>query len=242
MKQKRLSDDTRQRMKGAAKFVLEFYKILMGCFLTVFVPHSCGDQMCSFSHNLYGSTDGFHQMAVLTNTLCFLAFLAMYFCEITRENWCITYLDIDATKSNDNLDTAIERYPAFKRRMHALNANYQRSVAICSAAHATNLGVSMVDVLHSWPGAPAIAPLVSYVMLVTMKLAGARSIAQASLKSERAYSAYLSGPKTYNAIDVDHRLPEEADAETEEPADAEAIVVEVEETVPSTADVRHSRE
>ena len=81
-------------------------------------------------------------------------------------------------------------------------------------------------------------------MLVTMKLAGARSIAQASLKSERAYSAYLSGPKTYNAIDVDHRLPEEADAEepveadaeAEEPANAEAIVVEVEETVATAAD------
>ena len=128
-----MDDDTRQRVKGAAKFTLEFYKILMGCFLTVFVPHSCGETMCSFSHNLYGSTDGFHQVAVLTNTLCFLAFLAMYFCEITRENWCITYLDIDATKSNDNLDHAIERYPGFKRRMHALNANYQRSVAICSA-------------------------------------------------------------------------------------------------------------
>ena len=202
----RLDVDTKQRMKGAATFVLEFYKILMGTFLTVFVPHAWEDgRICSFTHNLYENHDVFHQVAVGTNAACFLAFLMMYVIEIRRENWCITYLDIDPTKAIENLDTEIEEYPQFKRQMSLMNHNYKNAVLTCSVAHCTNIGVSMIDIVRNWPGMPALAPLVSYIILVSMKLYNSQGIASSSLKKERAFSAYLSGPKTYNTIDADHK-------------------------------------
>mgnify|MGYP004137461409 CR=1 FL=1 len=205
----RIDVDSKQRISSAGTFCLEFYKVLMGTFLTIFVPHACGDRMCSFSHNLYENDDLFHQLAVGTNALCFSAFIYLYVIEIRRENWCITHLDMDTKKPIENLDTEIERYPQFKQRMMTMNKKYENAAIICYFAHAINLIVSISEILGSWPGTPAMAPLVSYVILVTMKLYGSKQTASASLRSERALSAYLSGPRSYNTIDKDHRIFEE---------------------------------
>ena len=213
--------DTRQRFKSALTLMAQLYRVVTGCFLTVFVPHACGESMCSFSHNLT-STDAMHQTALMFNVLCFACFLFLYFAEASREAFSITFLDIEPSKPNDNLDEAIERYPTLKSRMFELNARYSRAVSACTAAHAANLGVSLIDIWHSWPGSPAIAPLISYTMLINGKLLGARTVAKESLTSERMYSAYLTTPKTYNAIDKDHRLPEEQQAEDADAADADA--------------------
>ena len=225
--------DTRQRLTSTLMLVAQLYRVVTGCFLTVFVPHSCGDTMCSFTHNLT-STDSLHEIALLFNTFCFLCFLFLYFAEASREAFAIEYLDIEPSKPNDNLDEAIERYPTLKSRMFALNSRYSRAVSICTVAHTANLGVSLIDICHAWPGSPAIAPLVSYTMLVNSKLIGARTVAKESLSSERMYSAYLTTPRTYNAIDKDHRLPDmvvdaEAGEEKEDKEQEEEAPKEVEE-------------
>lgn len=232
----RIDADTKQRLKSAVTLMAQLYRVVTGCFLTVFVPHSCGNTMCSFSHNLT-STDSLHQIALLFNVFCFLCFLFLYFAEASREAFAIEYLDIEPSKPNNNLDEAIERYPTLKSRMFALNSRYSRAVSICSAAHAANLGASFIDIWFAWPGSPAIAPLVSYTMLVNTKLIGARTVAKESLSSERMYSAYLTTPRTYNAIDKDHRLPDMvADAEAgkekkeeEAPEEVKAVKQEEEE-------------
>jgi len=133
------------------------------------------------------------------------------------------YLDIDPSLPIENLDTEIDRkeYKPYKHRMASLNQNYKNAVLTCSVAHCTNIAVSMIDIVRSWPGMPALAPLASYIILVSMKLYNSQSIASASLSKERAFSAYLSGPKTYNTIDADYKLsPEiellEAGEETKE--------------------------
>ena len=230
----RIDADTKQRLKSALTLMAQLYRVVTGCFLTVFVPHSCGDTMCSFSHNLT-STDSLHEIALLFNTFCFLCFIFLYFAEATREAFAIEYLDIEPSKPNDNLDEAIERYPTLKSRMFALNSRYSRAVSICTVAHTANLGVSLIDICHAWPGSPAIAPLVSYTMLINTKLIGARTVAKESLTSERMYSAYLTTPRTYNAIDKDHRLPgageekKEKEQEEEAPEEVKAVKQEEEE-------------
>lgn len=203
----KIDADTKQRLKSAVTLMAQLYRVVTGCFLTVFVPHSCGDTMCSFSHNLT-STDSLHQIALLFNVFCFLCFLFLYFAEASREAFAIEYLDIEPSKPNDNLDEAIERYPKLKSRMFALNSRYSRAVSICTVAHTANLGASFIDIWFAWPGSPALAPLISYSMLINTKLIGARTVAKESLTSERMYSAYLTTPRTYNAIDKDHRLPD----------------------------------
>lgn len=207
-----MDEDTVQRLKGGLTFMLEFYKICMGTFLTVFVPHQCYEEnslgsqsvVCSISHNIYHGDD-YHRRIIWFNLFSFIVFVLMYCMEIKRENWCINYLDIDYSKSAENLDDEIEDYPVFKYKMHELNKRYDNLVKFCSLTQLFNISVSVADVGRSWAGSASFTPMLSYIILIASKLHTSYTVATASLKNERAYSAYLKGPKTYNTIDSDHR-------------------------------------
>ena len=207
-----LDEDSQQRVKGFATFLLEFYKVCMGSFLTVFVPHKCSidpstentSSICSISHNI-NHGDAYHTCVLWINLLSFALFLTVYRIELKRENWCINYLDIDSAKSAENLDDEIEDYPIIKKEMHELNTKYQKYVKICIKTQFINTILSVTDVGRSWAGSASLTPMLSYVLLIAMKLYSMNHIANNSIDKERAYSAYLTEPKTYNTIDKDHR-------------------------------------
>ena len=203
-----MDDDTKQRLQGGLTFIIEFYKICMGTFLTVFVPHQCDNNtICTVTYNINSNSDPYHKSALVCNLISFVVFFAMYSIEVKRENWCINYLDIDYSKPTENLDDEIEYYPTFKYEMHALNRKYKILVDTCIGFQTINIALSSVDVANNWAGSASLAPMLSYILLIVIKLFHTRNIATASLKNERAYSAYLSGPKTFNVIDKDHRRP-----------------------------------
>ena len=209
----RVDQDDKQRMKAAFSFVLEFYKILMGTFLTAFIPRECSDGVCSISDNI-NDDELFHRVAISLNAFSFLVFLAFYYSEITRENWAIEYLDIDPDKPNNNLDDEIEDYPLIKKRMHELNKKYLITTQFCGGLQVVNIAVSVGDIASHWAGAATVTPLLSSILLIFMKLFASYTVAKASIKDERVFSAYLSIPKTFNTIDADHRaMPHTADSE-----------------------------
>ena len=207
--------DTKQRINGALTFVLEFYKILMGSFLTVFVPRDCDGESCSVSQNIFDD-DVYHIVCLFVNLASFTCFAVFYYGELRRENWCISYLDIDPNKTANNLDTSIERYPKFKKEMKELNVFYKNTILACIISQVVNIVMSAIDIGFNNLGMVSITPMLSYIILILTKLAGANTIAKASLENERAYSAYLGGAKTYNSIDMDHRLPEDKTGEEED--------------------------
>ena len=47
----KLDVDSKQRLMTTCYMFLEFYKIIMGTFLVVFVPQKCGDEICSMTDN-----------------------------------------------------------------------------------------------------------------------------------------------------------------------------------------------
>ena len=202
-----LTADSKQRLKGCGKLVVEAYKVFMGAFLTLFVPHACEDgRICSVSHNL--SDDGeFHRFALASNACCFFMFIVFYHSEISRENFCISYLDICPSKPNNNLDTEVEEFPVIKRRMLVLNRRYKNATMACCIAHVLNVLISLAEITQVWPGMAALAPLVSYVLLCSMKLYNSMLISSASLSDEKMFSAFLSGPRVFNTIDADYKKP-----------------------------------
>ncbi len=130
----------------------------------------------------------------------------LYFIELKRENWCIQYLDIDDEKSTNNLDTEIEAYPKYKAQMARLNTHYIRSVYVALFMMITNFVVSGVTVYQSYTGTNSITTFLSFFMLVFMKLYSSWTVGALSIKDERANSAYMKEPKTYNTIDADYRI------------------------------------
>lgn len=195
----KLTVDTQQRIQSGLIFLLECYKVLMGSFLVVFVPQECGDDghLCTLAEK---------EMAyIIINAVSCLMLVYLYYIELTRENWCIKYLDIDPFKPNNNLDTEIEKYPDLKKQMATINKRYKRESLICCATQLINIIASLVHICLRWGGSDTLTPLISYIILMVTKLYNTYFISTSSLSKERAYSGYLTISKTYNTIDEDHK-------------------------------------
>ena len=195
--------DTKQRITTSLLFVLEFYKILMGTFLIAFVPQSCGNNVCTLSENVM-SDDLLKMCSNIFNAVTFLFVLNFYKTEIQRENWCITYLDIDESKPNDNLDLQIEEYPEIKTKMAKLNHDYLRDTYLALGFLVCNFILSGVSIGFDYVGTNTATSIVSFLLLVVMKVASALNVGKESVHDEHALSAYMKTYKTYNVIDADH--------------------------------------
>lgn len=200
----KLDVDSKQRVAALAQAGLEFYKVSMGAFLVVFVPQTCDGKACSISDNVTRG-DAERVTALASNAVTFLIVLCLYCVELWRENWCITYLDIDPDRPNSNLDTEIEAYPLIKLEMYRRNSLYMNAFRCASSAMVLNFAVSFVALSVHGTSLATILAMASYLLLVGGKLSTVHDVAKASLREERAFSAYLMTPKTYNTIDVDHR-------------------------------------
>ena len=201
----KITTDTKQRVKTVLSMCLEFYKVLMGTFLVVFVPQQCDDKICTMSENFYNGKT-LNYVGNISNALTFASICTLYLIEFKRENWCIEYLDIDDEKSTNNLDQEIELYPKFKNQMAILNKKYIISVYFSLFTMIINFILSGVTVYQSYAGPNSITTFVSFFMLVFMKLYSSWTVGALSIKNERANSAYLKEPKTYNTIDIDYRI------------------------------------
>ena len=200
----KLSVDNQQRLTASAIMLLEFYKVTMGTFLVIFVPQQCGDEVCSLYDNF---TNDFvlNRAALACNFAAFVMVLGFYGIEIKRENWCIKYLDIDPNKSNNHLDDEIENYPIIKADMASLNKQYLYALYMASTFIATNFGLSGAAIARNYAGSSTLTSLLSFVLLVSMKLYAAHTVGTRSVEEERAFSGYLTIARTYNTVDDDHR-------------------------------------
>lgn len=201
----KLDVDNKQRLMTTCYMFLELYKIVMGTFLVVFVPQRCGDDICSMNDNFFNGTI-INNAGNICNFVTFSSIGTLYFIEMRRENWCIKYLDIDETLSTDNLDVEIERYPEYKIQMNQLNNSYIKSVYFALIMMCINFIVSGFVVYRSYAGSNSVSTFVSFFMLVSMKLYSALNVGTLSIRDERANSAYLREPKTYNTIDADFKI------------------------------------
>ena len=55
-----IDEDIVQRIKVAGIFLLQIYKVTTGTLLSLFVPQSCGSQICTLQEN-YDNADGYHK-------------------------------------------------------------------------------------------------------------------------------------------------------------------------------------
>ena len=199
-----LSKDSQQALTGASIFALEFYKILCGCFLILFVPQDCGnDKICSISDN-YHNDHLIHKIGLTSNLISFVLFFSLYIIEVQRENYCINKLDIDPDKPNNNLDDEIENYPILKKKLRNLNEKYYNLTFINLFTQFINIGFSTFVISKNYIGGVPLTPLISYVLLLLSKLYSVYFVSNSSLNQERMYSAYLSVNRTFNTIDSDY--------------------------------------
>lgn len=206
----KLDVDSKQRIMTTMYMMLEIYKVLMGTFLVIFVPQQCGNKICGSTENFFNG-ELINTIGNISNIATFTSIGSLYFIEMKRENWCIKYLDIDDNKSSNNLDTEIEKYPKYKIEMRSLNKTYLNCTYISLFMMIANFIISGFTVYQSYAGPNSITTFISFFMLVSLKLYNSWNVGSLSVKYERANSAYLREPKTYNTIDEDFRLTDDID-------------------------------
>ncbi len=211
----KIDQDFGQRIKVMGIFSLQFYKVLMGTMLSLFVPQACyeeiGDgseerknlQICTLTQN-YENSDIYHQITLSWNTLSFVCFLFCYVLELRRENWAIKYLDIDNDKSDNSLKQIIVLEPKLDKQMDKLNKIYFYGLSITAIIYFINVCLMINILLQDYHSMSTISCFISFVLLVQMKLYNSLSIAYQSVKSDKMMSAFMSEFVSYNVLDSDY--------------------------------------
>jgi hypothetical protein len=207
---KRISDSS-QRAMVALAFVLEFYKVVMGSMLTVFVPQRCAagagvdaGAACSIVEVLQEVGESHtSRAAFFMNAATLVLMVVLYGFEAYREDWCISNLDIDPSKPAVQLEQELEAWPELRATGTLLNRRYSRMSGIVAGAVAGNFALSGVYLLGRQAGLSTLVSLLSYLLLLAMKLAQTYRISHASLREGRAYSAYMVTQRTFNCVDED---------------------------------------
>ena len=211
----KIDQDFGQRIKVMGIFTLQFYKVLMGTMLTLFVPQACyeeiGDgseernnlQICTLTQN-YENSDIYHQITLSWNTLSFVCFLFCYVLELRRENWAIKYLDIDNDKPDNSLKQIIVLEPKLDKQMDKLNKIYFYGLSITAIIYFINVCLMINILLQDYHSMSTISCFISFVLLVQMKLYNSLSVAYQSVKSDKMMSAFMSEFVSYNVLDSDY--------------------------------------
>jgi hypothetical protein len=217
----KVDQDIIQRIKVTGIFMLQFYKVLTGTMLTLFVPQAClpteditdgssiiipdglSVRICTITENLENN-EVYHRFTLYFNMLSFFCFIYVYILELQRENWSIKYLDVDKDKSDNALKEIIIKEPKLDKKMDRLNKMYFYSLSVTAFVYMINM-LLMINILYKdYHSASTLSCFVSFTLLVTMKLYNSLSVAYYSVKDDKMMSAFMSEFVSFNVLDKDY--------------------------------------
>lgn len=196
----KLTNDTKERFRVFALFLLEVYKIMMGTFLTLFVPHNCpeSDAECIAASN---SPTMLSNVTMWTNSVTFFSISVLYIIELMRENFLIHHLDIDPTVPDINLiQVAPEPVTVL---LNKWNRRYYLAAITGMVMTIVNVSLSSVFLLNHYRNTSTLTTLLSFSLLVFMKLHRSYTMSRKSQRETRAYSSYMMEYSSFNVLDKD---------------------------------------
>lgn len=195
------NQDRNQRMKVISQFGIEFYKILTGCLLLLFVPQDCDGTICSMDQII--SYDGiFYKTTLYFNAVTFLSFLLLYAAELKREHGLIELLEVNVNKARDNNSVGLElmRLNDKKRMMLKQNRqNYNNSGKMASLLFLVNTLLSAINLYQYQTGSKTVTVFMTNVMFTATKLGNIFSIVGAD--ENVFYSSYMVRKVQFNDVD-----------------------------------------
>ncbi len=203
IKEKQNDQDFNQKMNVASTLLLELYRVLMGAFLIVFVPQKCSGEICTLDQNI-NRTDPFSQFTLGCNAFTMMAFLALYFIEVKRENKLISYLEVNKFNAVDNesVGEAIERLPEPKKlKIWDYDRYYQHAGYFCSAAFILNAIFSSIVVYSHYLDSKTLTVYLTNLLFMGLKVTDVYSTV--NTKKNIFYSAYLKNKVQFNDVDPD---------------------------------------
>lgn len=198
-----IDQDIKQRIQVAGIFLLQSYKILTGTMMSLFIPQSCGDKMCSIQEN-YENSEVYHKTLVYCNGFSMFMFFCSYAIELWREEWCIKYLDIDNDYSDNGLKEIIVKDKHLDIYMDRINKYYYHMIRLTGIFYFINLGATVKMLNTNYHSNSTISCFMSFSLLVLMKLYNSFTVAYESVHNDKMMSAYKNEFVSYNVIDDDY--------------------------------------
>ena len=198
-----IDEDIVQRLKVGAIFILQVYKVVTGTMLSLFIPQSCGDRICTLTEN-YENKEPYHQTALYWNMFSMFTFFLYYFVELRREEWAIKYLDIDNDIPDNALREIIKSEPVLDRKMDRLNRFYYNTLLINIGVYTINIGMTFKMVSDKYHSISTLSCFASFSLLVYMKLINSFIVAYESIHNDKMMSAYMSEFVSFNILDRDY--------------------------------------
>ena len=198
-----IDEDIIQRIKVGGLFFLEIYRVTTGTLLSLFIPQSCGDHVCSLQEN-YENSDGYHMTTMYWNMFSMMTFFIYYIVELRREEWAIKYLDINNDKPDNALKEVIVKHPKLDSKMDILNKYYYNTLLLTCFFYTINMGISAKLVKDKYHSMSTVSCFFSFSLLVLMKLYNSLVVARQSVKNDKMMSAYMNEFVSYNVLDADY--------------------------------------
>lgn len=218
----KLSQDRQQKLLVAIFISLDIYRIIVGCFYSIFVPQLCTDKQtlaehaCTLKDNITDLTD-YNTAVIAVNALTAASMLAAFIIELRRELWMIKHLEVDSKKPDDNLVHEIETYEKMKRSFMKKNLHYTISFSVAGGLAILNAVMSAVLMGQYFDGLKTVTTFATNSLLIGMRSAKSLQIAHKCKTEMKALSAYLGEQTTYNTIDPDYRQEAKSNEQNKEP-------------------------
>jgi len=208
--------DFKQKMGMYSSFIMEFYRVLMGSFLMVFVPQKCNDHICGMTENVT-SGNPLNNIAFSANVITFVSFLYMYYVELKRETKMIDYLHVnpELPRDNDAVGEILVKLPVSKKdTILSLDKQYQFSGRTSIVFYAINLCVSSVAIMNNYLDDKTLTVLLTNALFMALKLYDIKITTDTD--KNIFLSAYLTRKIQYNDVDPDKILVNTMDDRVEE--------------------------
>jgi hypothetical protein len=206
----KVSTDTKEKLTSYATSVIESYKVLMACLLSVFVPQYCPETKatCTMSENFTG-LDAYNTFVLVFNFLTLGSFVYLYVCQNRRETYLINHLDSDTNEAITSLSKHCVNYPKILSRVIEHNNLVLKLTLGTTLLFSMNTVFSAILVVHYfYDGVRTATTLISSVLLVCSKLYSLYTIMRECTSQKEtplALSTFMMYPKGFNVIDEDYK-------------------------------------
>lgn len=190
------------RIGSITEFCLEFYKIVIGTCLIMFIPQKCVNKQCDLLQNVFKNSY-IYNIAFIFNIITLISFVLLYIVEINRENILITHLDYNKYISNDHesvgkilqlLDINI------KNKLLRIDLIYLYNGYISLILYIINIIISGIPIYKNNLGLQTIIPFISYILFISIKLYNVWFIM--NTETNIFYSAYIKHFIQFNDINL----------------------------------------
>tara|TARA_Y100000816_G_scaffold200776_2_gene147476 strand:+ start:1279 stop:1953 length:675 start_codon:yes stop_codon:yes gene_type:complete len=198
--------DNKQKIGMYFAFIMEFYRVLMGSFLILFVPQKCDNEICGLFENVITGNPVI-DTAFSVNIAAFSLFMAMYYAELIRENKMINYLHVNPELPRDNeaVGDALVNLPERKKESILLwDKRYQSAGRIAMVGFIVNLGLSGYVIFLNYLDNKTVTVFLTNALFMGLKLNDVKDVTETDINV--FLSAYLTRKIQYNDVDPDKKL------------------------------------